>query len=235
MAIKCELTSHKLTDTIAYRLRLMASVEDQKPIVRNISHLSSKPHKPSVCLTFDDGPDPAYTPMILDILREQHIRASFFVVGDMALHFPKIVGRIVDAGHAIGNHTYSHAHPWLGSSDYVRREVSQATQVIRDIAGHAPRWFRPPFGRLRNAMIDQAHKEGMTTVLWNHSIVDWGWWGTESGIDRRLKKIAAGDIVLMHDGRPGHNRPEIIVRQLPGVLDRLKQQLVLASLDQIAY
>lgn len=235
MVIKFELTPRKLNDTITSSSRVRILAEDQRPIVRNISNLGSQLHKPSVCLTFDDGPDPIYTPMILDILREQQVKASFFVVGDVALHFPKIVGRIVDAGHTIGNHTYSHAHPWLGSADHVRREVSKATQVIKQIAGYSPRWFRPPFGRLRKAMIDQAHQEGMTTVLWSHSIVDWGWWGTEAGINRRLKKIKAGDIVLMHDGRPGHNRPEIIARQLPGLLDSLKQKVVLATLDQIAH
>ena len=188
----------------------------------------------SICLTFDDGPDPAYTPKILDVLADYDAKATFFVLGEAASRFPHLVEQIVKAGHAIGNHTYSHRHPWLMSTEEAKQEVSQASKVLKNITGSAPRWFRPPFGRLRTAMREQAHAEQMMTVLWNRSIIDWGVFGTKAGISRRLDKIKAGDIVLLHDGRPEHNRPGLTYQCLPQFLRRLADKSLIAhNLDEI--
>lgn len=188
----------------------------------------------SICLTFDDGPDPAYTPKILDVLADYDAKATFFVVGEAASQFPHLVEQIIRAGHAIGNHTYSHRHPWLMSAEHAKQEVWQACKVINDITGSAPRWFRPPFGRLRTAMREQAHAEQMMTVLWSRSIIDWGMFGTRAGISRRLDKIVAGDIVLLHDGRPEHNRPGLTYQCLPQFLRSLTDKSLIArNLDEI--
>lgn len=233
--MKFELTQQTLAVPAASSSRLDRSADDRRNIIRCVGDLGGRLNdEPLVCLTFDDGPDPVYTPLILDILREYRVSASFFVTGEAALYIPWVVGRIIDDGHSIGNHSYNHSHPWLGSSGYARQEVSRASQVIAHIAGKPLRWFRPPFGRLRQAMIAQAAAENMTTVLWSHSIIDWGWCATDAGIGRRLNNIKAGDIVLMHDGKRQSNRPEILVRQLPALLERLKQKMVLATLDQVA-
>lgn len=190
----------------------------------------------SICLTFDDGPDPIYTPKILDVLADYQAKATFFVLGKAAEQFPHLVERIVRAGHSIGNHTYSHRHPWMISSEQARQEVIQANRVINTITGITPRWFRPPFGRLRAAMRMQAHTEQMTTVLWSRSIIDWGVFGTNVGITRRLDQIKSGDIVLMHDGRPGHNHPDVTYQCLPGFLRTLAEKnWVARSLDEVLY
>jgi len=188
----------------------------------------------SICLTFDDGPDPVYTPKILDVLADYQAKATFFVLGKAAEQFPHLVEQILHAGHSIGNHTYSHHHPWMMSSEHAKQEVIQANRVINNITGMTPRWFRPPFGRLRTAMRRQAHTEQMTTVLWSRSIIDWGIFGTNAGIARRLDQITSGDIVLMHDGRPGHNNPDVTCQCLPGFLRALADKnFVARNLDEV--
>jgi len=200
------------------------------------AHIGSSGINPAhaICLTFDDGPDPVYTPKILDVLADYKAKATFFVLGEAAEQFPHLVEQMLQAGHSVGNHTYSHRHPWLMPSERAKQEVSQANSVIKNITGITPRWFRPPFGRLRNAMRMQAHIEQMTTVLWSHSIIDWGLLGTEVGIARRLAKIESGDIVLMHDGRPQHNRPDITAQCLPQFLKSLADKsLTTCNLDSV--
>lgn len=190
----------------------------------------------AVCLTFDDGPDPLYTPKILNLLTEYDVKATFFVMGEAVENFPHLVEQIVKAGHTIGNHTYSHRHPWIMTSARAIDEVAQTTHIIKNVTGIAPRWFRPPFGRLRRAMCQQAHMEQMVTVLWSHSIIDWGPLGTCMGISQRLNQIKADDIVLMHDGKREHNHPEIMLQCLPEFLSSLEARSLLAvTLDHFNY
>ncbi len=188
----------------------------------------------AICLTFDDGPDPVYTPAILDVLGAYNAKATFFVLGQAAEEFPHLVERIVGEGHTIGNHTYSHPNPWFTSEEIAREEVTRTSDIIEQIAGVRPRWFRPPYGRLRFAMRQQATLDNMTTVLWNRSIIDWGLLGNASGIRNRMERIEAGDIVLMHDGQREHNRPDNLLRYLPGFLASLPgRNLQTWSLDGI--
>lgn len=175
----------------------------------------------AICLTFDDGPDPVYTPAILDILASYGAKATFFVVGQAAEEFPHLVERIAADGHSIGNHTYSHPNPWFTPEETARQEVMKTSDIIEQITGIRPHWFRPPYGRLRFAMRQQATLDNMTTVLWSRSMIDWGLMGNANGIRNRLEGIAAGDIVLMHDGQREHNRPDNLLRYLPGFLASL--------------
>jgi len=194
------------------------------------------PQDRAICLTFDDGPDPIYTPKILKVLAGYNVKATFFVLGSAAEEYPQLVDDMAKAGHAIGNHTYSHGHPWVMTGARAKQEVARTTAVIENIIGVAPRWFRPPFGRLRDAMREQAQSENMATVLWSHSIIDWGVLGTQSGISQRLDRIKVGDIVLMHDGKREHNYPEVMLQCLPEFLNSLAQKsLVPITLDDFYY
>lgn len=192
-------------------------------------------HKQAICLTFDDGPDPVYTPKILSLLADYNAKATFFVMGSVAEQHPELVAQIVKNGHAIGNHTYAHHHPWMINSALAKSEVTKTSSILERITGTVPRWFRPPFGRLRGVMRKRAYLEKMETVLWNHSIIDWGPLGTRAGITQRLDKIKAGDIVLMHDGKREQNHPEIILQCLPVFLRSLHDKsLVTATLDEFS-
>lgn len=176
-----------------------------------------------ICLTFDDGPDPEWTPRFLDVLEEARVRATFFVVGHAARRYRTLLRHIAAAGHEIGNHTYAHRHPWTLTPTDARREVEDGSAAIADVLGQAPRLFRPPHGRLRPTMTEAAGAQGQRTVLWSLSARDWGAFAQASRIESRLSRAAAGDIVLMHDGRNRRNHPWETLHALPALLGRLRK------------
>ncbi len=182
-----------------------------------------------VHLTFDDGPDPKWTPRFLDTLDAAGARATFFVIGRAAERSAPLLRRIRAAGHAIGNHSYSHRHPWTMSASRARREVRDGAEVIAQVLGERPSWFRPPHGRLRPAMADAAQDGGQGIVLWSLSAIDWGPLGRAEQIGARLDRVEAGDIVLMHDGRHRHNHPEETLCVLSSFLGRLNSRGLVPS------
>lgn len=188
------------------------------------------PEARCVHLTFDDGPDPQWTPRILDILAEAAVPATFFLVGRLAVRYPALVRRLAAEGHEAGNHTWSHRHPWTVLSSTARKEVHDGAAAIADIIGRAPKFFRPPHGRLRRCMIEEAERGGQTLVLWNHSAVDWGPLGSARRVAHRLSAAQAGDIVLMHDGGRSINHPEELVKVLPEFLSNLSRRGLVPSL-----
>jgi peptidoglycan-N-acetylglucosamine deacetylase len=177
-----------------------------------------------VYLTFDDGPDRNWTPQILDLLAETDMQATFFVIASRAQLEPDLIRRIVDEGHLIGNHSYSHRHPWFMTARTARAEVRDGATALGDMLGYAPRLFRPPHGRQRRCMNDEARLQGEHVVLWNVSAIDWGMFGTAPRIGRRLRQVSANDVVLMHDGRNRHNRPDQLLEALPGFLLELQRR-----------
>jgi peptidoglycan-N-acetylglucosamine deacetylase len=180
--------------------------------------------EPYIYLSFDDGPDPKYTPRLLDILAIADVRANFFVVGAACQRHPALLNRILNEGHTVGSHSFSHRHPWTISATGARQEVRQGFDTIAAICNHSSRFFRPPYGRLRKAMLDEAHALGMQTVLWNRSAIDWGIWGKPSSVARRLNKTRPGDILLMHDAVNLENRPAATVKLLPDFIARCQDK-----------
>jgi peptidoglycan/xylan/chitin deacetylase (PgdA/CDA1 family) len=174
-----------------------------------------------VFLTFDDGPDPRFTPVILDILGEAGAPATFFVVGRDAARHPALIRRIMAEGHTVGNHTWSHRHPWTMTESIARCEVVRASEALADLLGRPLRWFRPPHGCLCRPMMEEAQALGQQVLLWSLSGVDWGPWGRAARIVRRLHSIQGGDIVLLHDGSRRFNRPWETARVLAGFLSNL--------------
>ncbi|MEX0731230.1 MAG: polysaccharide deacetylase family protein [Aquisalimonadaceae bacterium] len=186
----------------------------------NQTHSGTK----TVYLTFDDGPDPRWTPRILDILAASGAKATFFAVGQQARRHGVLLRRIAIEGHGVGNHTWSHRHPRFLGSDASRREVRDGRSAIEDTLGERPMLFRPPHGYLNPSMAEEARRSGHTIVLWTLSAVDWGPLGRSRGIARRLARMQAGDIVLMHDHGWGINRPRQLVSVLPHQLRILTMQ-----------
>ena len=177
-----------------------------------------------VYLTFDDGPDPEWTPRVLDALEKEGVKATFFAIGQQAQRLPDLMRRVHDAGHAVGNHTFSHRHPWFMSQRAARAQVRDGAKAISDVLGVQPGFYRPPHGRERACMSDEAHRCGEQVVLWNVSAIDWGPLGAAEGIEKRLDAVKAGDIVLMHDGQNKHNRPDQLLQILPLFLRKLSDR-----------
>ncbi|HEY8540225.1 MAG TPA: polysaccharide deacetylase family protein [Steroidobacteraceae bacterium] len=180
-----------------------------------------QPELPSfagIHLTFDDGPDPEWTPRCLDVLAQANAKATFFMIGEKARAHPEIARRIAADGHQIGNHTLTHAHPWRLSASRARAEVRDGAVAIADVLGIAPKFFRPPHGRRRRCMLEQAEMQGERILMWDVSAIDWGLLGTSDRIAARLARVRDGQIVLMHDGRNRHNRPDQLLSVLPEFL-----------------
>lgn len=182
-----------------------------------------------IFLTFDDGPDRRWTPQILDLLSRAQVSATFFMIGAQARQESELVRRIAAEGHGIGNHTFSHRHPWTMSAARARAEVRDGAAAITAALGHSPRLYRAPHGRNRSCMTAEAELCGEVVVDWSLSAVDWGPLGTADRIATRLRQIRPGDIVLMHDGRNRHNRPDQLLRVLPGFLDELERRRLRAA------
>ncbi len=153
-----------------------------------------------VALTFDDGPDPRYTPQVLAILRRHHTRATFFVCGSMARAHPELVRQIASDGHVLGNHTETHGHVEADTAALAAREIQECDDAIRAAAGVTPTLFRPPRGYWNSAVFEEARRRGKQIVLWSlafdrDSVPD------KSVLMRRIVRLARpGDILLLHDG-----------------------------------
>lgn len=164
-----------------------------------------------VALTFDDGPNPPYTNRILDVLKAEHVHATFFVVGRAADAYPDVVRRIVREGNALGNHTWDHSHLLLQSRAAMRNELRRTDATIYRIAGVHTRLMRPPFGARDFAVLDEAKKLGYTVVMWSVPLPkDWEQPGDAAISKRVIENVHDGGIVVLHDGNRG-----IVCRKRP--------------------
>ena len=155
------------------------------------------PDKPMVALTFDDGPSKRYTPAILDALKEYGANATFFVLGSNADNFPDILQRMVLEGNEIGNHTYSHKQLTTLSKENVEEEIIATQESIYDITHRYPDVIRPPYGSKNKTVLECA--KGKRIVTWSLDTRDWHDRDARVVVERVLKQVQNGDIILMHD------------------------------------
>jgi peptidoglycan/xylan/chitin deacetylase (PgdA/CDA1 family) len=153
-----------------------------------------------VALTFDDGPHPAYTPRLLEILRKKNVKATFLVVGYMAERYPDLVRQIAAEGHAVGNHTYSHATMTKLPPGEASIEYKANNDVIRRLTGKRARYCRPPGGDLDDDVLLAAATLGLTTVLWTDDPGDYDNPGPSVLFQRETQTLHPGGIILLHDG-----------------------------------
>jgi peptidoglycan/xylan/chitin deacetylase (PgdA/CDA1 family) len=153
-----------------------------------------------IALTIDDGPDPAVTPAMLDLLDAHRMRATFFCIACQAQRHAALCREIVRRGHSVQNHSFSHAHTFsLLGPQGVRRELAQAQDALAQITGTAPRCFRAPAG-LRNVFLAPAlHELGLQLVSWTRRGFDTARRDPSAVLARLTRGLAAGDILLLHD------------------------------------
>jgi peptidoglycan/xylan/chitin deacetylase (PgdA/CDA1 family) len=168
--------------------------------------LIAPPRPTELALTFDDGPNPAWTPYVLDILARRGVHATFFLVGKYADSEKALVRRIVESGHLIGNHSWSHPNLSLATGGRVRDELRRTSDMLEQIIGQPVRYFRPPYGARRPVVLRAARRLGMKPVMWNVMTNDWKEPSGEQISQRLINKIdrvnargSAANIVL-HDG-----------------------------------
>ncbi|MFE9566685.1 polysaccharide deacetylase family protein [Streptomyces sp. NPDC006487] len=175
----------------------------------------------AMTLTFDDGPDPRYTPAILDTLARHGVRAMFFVCGEMAVDNPDLLRRMVAEGHVIGNHTWTHPQLTKISRPAMASEIGRTSEVVQQAVGTAPLWFRAPYGAWNRAAFEIGAELGMEPLAWTVDTLDWKEPGTVTIVSRVLKQAAPGVIVLNHDA--GGNRSQSVqalASYLPQLLGR---------------
>jgi peptidoglycan/xylan/chitin deacetylase (PgdA/CDA1 family) len=185
-----------------------------------------KTTKKIAALTFDDGPS-AYTNAVLDILDWYGVKATFFVVGENVRLYPQTVRRMVAEGDVIGNHTFDHS--LLTAIDpprQIKREIDETTLAVEEIAGVQPSLFRPPHGWRNPWMMSVARREHFTVVTWSDSPDDWRQLDPQAIVQRVLKNVHPGVIILLHDGLETQAAPRIhpMLAALPGIIEALQAQ-----------
>jgi glycosyltransferase involved in cell wall biosynthesis/peptidoglycan/xylan/chitin deacetylase (PgdA/CDA1 family) len=200
-ALKAQTRGESVAMTLSWRQLLRATLTRCLP--RSIFLVRGRRNSSSVCLTFDDGPHPEFTPPLLEVLKREGIVATFFVVGQEAAKYPHLVRRMVDEGHLVGNHSYFHGKPQQTSTQQLLEEVRATRQLITDLVGKPPAHFRPPHGKVTTAKLWSLWRAGQKIVLWNMDPRDWDC-RSASELQERFEEnpIRGGDVVLLHDDRP---------------------------------
>ena len=165
---------------------------------RFISKTSSRNH--SLALTFDDGPDPVYTPKVLDLLREHGVNATFFLIGELAALHPEIVRRILDEGHEIGNHAYRHVKFAALLLQDQLGEIALTDRLLSQYDGREWHWFRPPQGRLPPSLLLELVRTRHRIAMWSYDSLDYQKQSVASILSRfRSKHARNGEVILFHD------------------------------------
>ncbi|MGC1500485.1 MAG: polysaccharide deacetylase family protein, partial [Terriglobales bacterium] len=157
-----------------------------------------------LALTFDDGPNDPHTLKLLEVLAKHNVHATFFMIGRYVREQPSIARAVADAGHVVGNHTFTHPRLIFRSEAQTRAELASCRSALEDAIGAHSNLFRPPFGGRRPATLRIARELGLETVMWNVPGHDWNALPAsviESKVTRQIH-AGGGDIILLHDG--GH-------------------------------
>ena len=183
----------------------------------------SAPGRPrQVALTFDDVPDPRFTPQVLDILKEKRVHATFFVVGMKAAKHPGLVKRIHAEGHAIGNHSFSHPDFSRLSTRKMVSEIERTGAIIRKQIGFVPKLIRPPYGEITEPQLKWAISQGYTVVNWNVDSLDWRQLQAPEIIRNVTEAVRPGSIILLHAGGGVGQDLSGTVEALPRLIDWLR-------------
>lgn len=190
-----------------------------------------------VALTFDDGPDPVYTPQLLDVLKRHGAKATFFVVGENADRHPEIIARIHEEGHTLGIHNYVHKPNWIMGPSTVKKHIQRTSEAIERAAGVVPSYYRPPWGIVN--LFDYAKLGRMQIVLWSGIFGDWRVKvGADKLYDRIRAKLKPGEVLLLHDCGTtfgaDHDAPANMIAALSRILeDGAKLGLSFVGIDRM--
>lgn len=179
-----------------------------------------------VALTLDDGPDPEVTPQVLALLRRHDVRATFFCIAHKAAAHPALVAEIVAQGHSVQNHSFRHWHNFslLGPRGFAA-EIGRAQQVLGELAGEPPRFFRAPAG-LRNPFLQPVlARLGLRLTSWTRRGFDTREADAHRVLERLTRNLAGGDILLLHDGHGARNSQglPVVLQVLPALLEHIRK------------
>lgn len=171
-------------------------MEDVREACGYVSASATPVEAPEIALTFDDGPSAAWTPALLDGLKERGVKATFFLIGENADKNPEIVKRMAEEGHLIGNHTYHHVELTKVSENEARLELADTSAAIVRITGKEPEYMRPPFGAWQRKLEQEIR---MLPVLWTIDPLDWTTENQDEIVNKVVTEAEENDIILLHD------------------------------------
>ena len=195
-----------------------------KPVYNSNEKASNK-----IAITFDDGPHPRNTPEILKILDKHGIKATFFVIGINAKNYPEALSMVIDAGHEIGNHTYSHQVIKSKSKEEITKEIIETEKEISKKNEFITTLIRPPCGFYDDSLISLAEENEYKIVLWSIDTHDWAHASVESIVSTITKNVKGGDIILFHDYISGENNTPIALQIIIPKLKSLGYEFVTVS------
>lgn len=209
MTLNASETSQVLSDYGRQALAQLKTAAAPRPATSpSLRHINCD-LVPCAALTYDDGPDARTTPQLLGILKEKNVQATFFMTGSNATANPSVARQVADAGHAIGNHTFSHPYLTKLSAPDVRKEMDRTDAAILAATGSAPAMMRPPYGAA-DAAVQAA--VGKPLIIWAVDSLDWQSKNPAAFVPKVLKEVTPGAVVLMHDVQPTTiaGQPELI-------------------------
>jgi peptidoglycan/xylan/chitin deacetylase (PgdA/CDA1 family) len=215
--------SHKTRTThspINSRATKPTPIKVHAPVL-NYPLFNGSTYIPEIALTFDDGPNPYYTPQILAILQRYGIKATFFDVGYLVADYPNIVRQEYNQGNIVANHSWSHPVLTNFSGQGIQSQLTSTTNIIKATIGIRPTFFRPPYGAINNQVLMEARNLHYTTVMWDGSAEDWNIPGVYTIVNKTLYYARNGAILLLHDG--GGNRAETVAA-LPIIISTLQSR-----------
>ncbi|MEX2461613.1 MAG: polysaccharide deacetylase family protein [Paenibacillaceae bacterium] len=177
-----------------------------------------------IALTFDDGPDNKYTPAILDVLRKYHVKATFFVLGVRAEANPAVIKRIINEGHAIGNHSYNHANPAKLTEAQFEKQFTHTQVILHKLIGYEPKLIRTPYGALQENQLRWAAKNGLVAVNWDIDSLDWKELNASQVLANILEHTHRGAIILQHSAGGVNQDLSGTVKALPNLITELRKQ-----------
>jgi peptidoglycan/xylan/chitin deacetylase (PgdA/CDA1 family) len=193
----------------------------QSGLAKNLSEVPITAQVGTVALTFDDGPSPIYTPQILDILKKNNIKATFFVLGPLAKQFPEIIGRMVSEGHAVGIHTMTHPKLTRLNATQLHHEVIASRDVIQKLIGIPPVCLRPPYGVQNQRVKQYVNAQHLILVSNGFDSLDYQNRGVDQLTQRVVENARSGRVFLFHDG---YVKREQTVAALPGIIAGIREK-----------
>lgn len=176
--------------------RAGAEPEEMIPVEHLVLPEEKKTEKKRIALTFDDGPHPIYTPQMLELLKEEQVPATFFLLGENVELYGDVVKEIAKEGHLIGNHTYHHVQITSLSLEEACKEIQETSDLIEELTGIGTEYVRPPFGTWNEELEERLN---LIPVMWSIDTKDWTTQNVDWIVRETVKHAEDHDIILMHD------------------------------------
>lgn len=175
-----------------------------------------------IYLTFDDGPTPDVTQWVLEELKKHKAKATFFCIGKNIDSNPDLFKKVIDEGHAIGNHTFNHFNGWTTKTDDYLKNIALCQDAINNLNSENSRLFRPPYGKIKTSQSKKLRKSGYKIIMWDVLSADFDQSITpEKCLENVLKNVVSGSIIIFHDSVKGYKNLEYV---LPRTLQTLKNR-----------